>query len=126
MENYKILLIDDDPFISDMYLVKFKERGFQVEVAQDGKTGLARLKEYKPHIVLLDVIMPIMDGFEILKKIKNDSSFAGTKVVLLTNLGQKEDIEKGLELGADDYIVKAHYTPTEVVDKIEKMVKGET
>lgn len=118
----KILIIDDDPFILEMYALKFKEEGFSVETAKDGKTGLAKLEEIKPDVVLLDVVMPVMDGFDILKKIKALPN-PRPRVFFLTNFGQKDDIERGMKLGADDYIIKAHYTPSEVVAKIRELLE---
>ncbi len=121
-KNHKILIIDDDPFILDMYVLKFKQEGFQVETAPDGKSGLQKIKEYLPEVLLLDIVMPVMDGFDILQEIKKSNLIPNSKVVLLTNLGQKEDIDRGMGLGADDYIIKAHFTPTEVVNKVKKLL----
>jgi len=118
----KILIIDDDPFILEMYVLKFKESGFAIETAQDAKTGLQKLKEFQPTIVLLDIVMPAMDGLEALREIKKNDG-QKVKVVLLTNLGQKEDVEKGLKLGADGYIIKAHFTPSEVVEKVRGLLE---
>ena len=119
----KILIIDDDPFILDMYVLKFKERGFEVSTARDGKDGLQKIQEYEPDLVLLDVVMPILDGFDVLQELKKTKPAHPLKIVLLTNLGQKEDVERGLGLGADDYIVKAHFTPSEVVDKVKDLLQ---
>lgn len=118
----KVLIIDDDPFILDMYVLKFKESGFQVETAQDGKSGLKKIKDTHPDIVLLDVVMPAMDGFDVLQDIKKNFSPPLPKIVLLTNLGQKEDVDRGMQLGADDYVIKAHFTPSDVVDKVKKIL----
>lgn len=115
----KVLIVDDDPFILDMYVLKFKQDGFDVEIATDGKKVLQQVKDTKPDVVLLDVIMPFADGFEVLKQMKNDPSMKDIQVIMLTNLGQKEDIEKSLALGAADYIIKAHFTPSEVVNKVK-------
>ncbi len=120
MEKKKILLIEDDPFIAEMYAIKFKNE-YDFDIAQDGEIGLKKLNEYKPDLVLLDIILPKIDGFEILQKIKTDPNLSSIPVVLLTNLGQKENIKKGLQMGALDYIVKAHFTPSEVVEKVKKI-----
>ena len=121
-KDHKILIIDDDPFILDMYVLKFKQEGFQIETASNGKDGLQKIKEYLPEVLLLDIVMPVMDGFDILQEIKKNNLLPNSKVVLLTNLGQKEDIDRGMGLGADDYIIKAHFTPTEVVNKVKKLL----
>ncbi len=117
----KILIIDDDPFILEMYVLKLKEYDFQVETANNGKEGLAKLKEYQPDLLLLDIVMPALDGFDILQEIKKTAA-PHLKIILLTNLGQKEDVERGMQLGADDYIIKAHFTPSEVVDKVKNIL----
>ncbi len=120
----KVFIVDDDPFILDMYVVKFKEAGFALETATDGKEAIAAIKKSIPDIVLLDVIMPLVDGFDVLQKLKEDAATKKIPVVLLTNLGQKEDTEKGFQMGAVDYIVKAHFTPSEVVEKVKKLLKA--
>lgn len=118
----KILLVEDDTFISGMYQTKLTMLGYTVRVAVDGESGWQELKKEIPDLLLLDIVLPRKDGFEILSDIRNDAQLKGLPVILLTNLGQKPDVQKGLELGADDYIIKAHFTPTEVVEKIEKML----
>lgn len=121
---HKILIIDDDPFILEMYVLKFKEEGFQIETAKDGKEGLKKIKEYEPDVVLLDIVMPIMDGFDVIRSLKRENVQTNAKIVLLTNLGQKDDVERGMQLGAHDYIIKAHFTPSEVVKKIKDLLKN--
>ena len=123
-DKIKILIVDDDVFLLDMYSLKFKEAGFQVEIAQNGEEAIKKIKEVGPKIILLDIVMPKMDGLETLRQIKKDKIAENTKIVILTNLGQKEDIEKSLRLGADDYIVKAHFTPTEVLNKVKALLAG--
>lgn len=118
----KILIIEDDSFISDMYKLKLEAEGFQVEVAQDGQQGLEKLNKNKPDLVLLDVVMPKMDGFAVLGNIKGDPEVQNVPVVLLTNLGQKDSVEKGLKMGALDYVIKAHFTPSEVVEKVRSIL----
>jgi DNA-binding response OmpR family regulator len=122
----KILLVEDDTFISGMYQTKLSMLGYSVRVASDGEAGWAELQKETPDLVLLDIVLPKKDGFEILGDIRADAKFKGLPVILLTNLGQKPDVQKGLELGADDYIIKAHFTPSEVVEKIEKMLERKT
>src|SRR3989344_2337998 len=96
----KILIIDDDQFISDMYVLKLREAGFDADAASDGATGLEKIKNDAPDMVLLDIILPNMDGFEILKNAENEKLTKKTKFILLSNLGEKRDIEKGIGLGA--------------------------
>lgn len=119
-----ILLVEDDSFISGMYQAKLATLGYQVEVKDDGAAAWERLQQDPlPDLVLLDVVLPQKDGFEILTDIRRSARTRGLLVILLTNLGQKPDVERGVKLGADDYIIKAHYTPSEVVHKIEHVLK---
>lgn len=117
-----ILLVEDDPFLIDIYAKKLKEAGFKVEVAIDGEEALKKLKEKKPDLLLLDIVLPQIDGWEILQKIKKNKKLEDLKVVILSNLGQKEEIEKGLKLGAEKYLIKAHYTPSQVVEEVKKVL----
>lgn len=119
----KILLIEDDSFLSEIYVAKFQESGFEVLVAYNGSTGLAKIKEQAPDLILLDVVMPNIDGFAVLQTIKEDSSTRHIPVVILSNLGEQENVQKGLDLGAAAYIVKAHHTPTEVVAKVKEILQ---
>jgi len=120
----KILIIEDDSFLSEMYSTKLIQEGFETEIAIDGKQGINKIKDIKPDLVLLDIVLPKMDGFEILESIKKDPEFKNIPIILLTNLGQKNEIEKGLSLGADEYIIKAHFTPTAVVAKVKEILKS--
>ncbi len=113
-----ILIVDDDKFLLDMYALKFTELNFIVESAFSADDALAALKEKRPDVILLDVVMPGMDGFELLKKIKEENLSAGSLVIMLSNLGQESDIERAKQIGADGYIVKASATPGEIVKKI--------
>ncbi len=118
----KILLVDDDEFLLDMYSVKFRESGFQLELARGGEDALKLLREgLEPDIILLDIVMPIIDGFEFLRIIAKEGLKKKATVIILSNLGQKEDIDKGLALGASDYIIKANSTPSEVVKKVQSI-----
>ncbi len=119
----KILLIEDDTFLVEMYTTKFELEGFGVISAEDGVKGLEMVKKEEPDIILLDILMPKMDGFAVLDALKKDKATADIPVVLLTNLGQKEDVKKGFEKGAVGYLIKAHFMPSEVVEKIKKILK---
>lgn len=121
-EKIKILLIEDDTFLLSMYATKFELENFEVIAAEDGEKGVKCALEEKPRVILLDIILPIMDGFEVLKRIKSDPVAKDIPVILLTNLSQKNDIEKGMNLGAVDFLIKAHFTPSEVVEKVKKVL----
>lgn len=119
----KVLLIEDDTFLSGLYATKFSMEGFEVFSSTDGEAGLKLAKEKAPDVILLDIILPVKDGFEVLAELKNDPTTKTVPVILLTNLSQKEDAEKGLKQGAVDYLIKAHFMPSEVVDKVKKYIK---
>jgi len=118
-----ILLVEDDPFLIDIYKNKLSNAGFEIDVAGEGETALRKIKEKKPDLVLLDIVLPGTDGWEILKKIRTEMGLKDLKVLILSNLSQKEEVEKGMELGATKYLIKAHYTPSEVVKEIKKLLK---
>jgi len=122
-ENIKILLVEDDTFLVEMYTTKFELEGFEVVSAEDGKRGLELAKKENPDVILLDILMPKMDGFEVLDELKADAATKDVPVILLTNLGQQDDIKKGFEKGAVGYLVKAHFMPSEVVDKIKGILE---
>ena len=124
----QILLVEDDPFLIDIYTTKFKEEGFSVKVANDGEEGLRKLREgegneEKFDLLVLDIVLPHVDGWEILKEIKASEKLKNLKIVILSNLGQKGEVEKGVKLGATKYLIKAHYTPSEVVAEIKQLLK---
>lgn len=122
-EQIKVFIVDDDEFLLEMYAVKFREAGFAVDIAKDSAEALGKIKAgYSPKVLMIDVVMPSIDGFELLRLIKKDNLLPDALIVILTNLGQKEDIDRGLRLGADDYIVKAHFTPAEVVKKVSALL----
>jgi len=122
-EKIKILLVEDDTFLLDMYATKFELEGFSVVMAEDGKKGLEMAAKDDPDIILLDILMPKMDGFTVLDELKKNKDTEKIPVILLTNLGQKDDVKKGFEKGAVGYLIKAHFMPSEVVDKIKKILK---
>ena len=95
----------------------------EVSEAVDGEEGIKKIKEEKPDLILLDLILPGIDGFEVLSKKKEDPALASIPVIILSNLGQKDDVEKGLKMGAVDYLIKAHFTPGEIIDKIKAVLK---
>lgn len=119
----KILIIEDDKFLRELIAKKLSQEGFETLEAIDGQEGLKKIKEVRPDLILLDLILPGMDGFEILAKIKEEVSLSSIPVIILSNLGQKEDIEKGLRLGAVDYLIKAHFAPAEIIEKIKNVLK---
>ncbi len=119
----KILIVEDDKFLRRVISRKLSGEGYDIVEALDGEKGLKSAQEEKPDIILLDLILPGIDGFEVLARIKQDPSIASIPVMILSNLGQKEDIDKGMKMGAVDYLIKAHFTPGEIAGRIEKILK---
>lgn len=119
----KILIVEDDRFLRELIARKLIKEGYEIVEAVDGEEGVKKVKDEKPDLILLDLILPGMDGFEVLAKIKDDPKTSLIPVLILSNLGQKEEIEKGLKLGAVDFLVKAHFTPDEIVEKIKRILK---
>ena len=117
-----ILLVEDDPFIVDIYNTKLKQAGFDVDIAQDGETAISKLREKKPDLVVLDIVLPQVDGWEVLRRVKDIPGLKDLKVIVFSNLGQQEEIEKGIKLGSVRYLIKAHYTPSQVVDEIKSLL----
>ncbi len=119
----KILIIEDDKFLRELIAQKLTKESYEVFEAIDGEEGIKKIKTEKPDLVLLDLILPGIDGFEVLSQMKKDPSLSQLPVIILSNLGQKEDIEKGINLGANDYLIKAHFTPNEIIEKIKTVLK---
>jgi DNA-binding response OmpR family regulator len=118
----KIAIIEDDEAISQMYSFKFKAEGFEVESAENGIKGLELIKQMKPDIILLDIMMPEMNGDEMLAKMRKTNWGKNIKVIVLTNLGEEEIPESVSHLGVLDIVVKAQYTPTQVIELVKKLL----
>ncbi|MFA5962301.1 MAG: response regulator [Parcubacteria group bacterium] len=118
------MIIEDDYFVLDIYHTKLTQEGFEVLDAKDGGEGLEKLRtqEKLPDLILLDIIMPNLGGLDVLGAIKQDERLRNIPIILLTNLSQKDEIDKGLELGATDYLIKSHFTPSEVLEKINSVL----
>ncbi len=115
-----ILLVEDDTILVEMYQAKFELEGHDITVATNGEECLKVLETYRPELILLDILMPKVNGFHVLKEIKKDPNLRQIPVILLTNLGESEvDMNKDLAkaLGVADYLIKSHHTPDEVVEK---------
>ncbi|AKM83824.1 TPA: response regulator [Candidatus Campbellbacteria bacterium] len=122
VKKYKILLVDDDKFLIDMYSLKFQENGFTVETVFGGEEAVNKLKEKKDFdVVLLDLIMPGMDGFELLENIRSQKLAENSAVIVLSNQGQKEDVDRANQFGVDGYIIKASTIPSEVLHAVVKI-----
>ena len=118
----KILIIEDDKFLRELIAKKLRSEDYEVTEALDGEDGVAKAKELKPDLVLLDLILPGIDGFNVLAKIKEDPVTNQAPVIILSNLGQQEEVERALNLGATDFLIKAHFTPSEIIEKINQIL----
>ena len=118
-----ILLIEDDKFLSSMYQTKLEIEGYNILRASDGETGFKLAKQHKPDLILLDIVLPNLSGFEVMEQLSQNSDLSKIPVIFLTNLSQKEDTKKGLKLGAKSYLIKAHYMPSEIMSEIKKFLK---
>ena len=122
-DKRKILIVDDDTFLLDMYAFKFSQHNFEVYTASDGLQVIEKLKDkLSPDIILMDIIMPDMDGFEMLEKINKDNLSPDSTKIILTNKSQQSDIDRGNNLGASGYIVKASSTPAEVISQVVEIL----
>lgn len=121
--SIKILIVEDDPFLSSLAAGRLEKEGYKIKVAVDGTQALKSIEEEIPDMVLLDVIMPGMNGFDVLRSIRGNPKTKDLSVVIFSNLGQEHEIEEGKKLGADDFLVKAKFTLKEVVDKINIILK---
>lgn len=122
----KIMLVEDDAILVEMYEAKFELEGHEIVVATNGQECLNLLQDYQPDIILLDILMPKLNGFHVLKEIKKQPALRSIPVILLTNLGEAEvDMNQELAraLGVNDYLIKSHHTPDEVVTKVMKALE---
>lgn len=122
MNTLKVAIVEDDTFLAGMYEQKFRMEQMNPLMAYDGEAGLELVKKEKPDIVLLDIMMPKMDGWEVLQALRAEPSTKAIPVIMLTNLGQKEDVDLALKYGANDYLIKAHFNPQEVIDRVREIV----
>lgn len=121
----KILLVEDEDFIRELYQRQLTKAGFMVKTAADGTTALNDLGSESYDLVLLDIMLPEMNGLQILREFKTKNPNSKTVVILLTNLGQEAVIKEGFELGAQAYLIKASYTPDQVVSEVKNALAGQ-
>lgn len=120
--NHKIAIIEDDVAIAGMYNAKLTASGYDVKVAENGKVGLDLIKSFRPDVILLDLMMPVMNGLEVLQKFKDDPELTRAKVVVLSNMGDTETTAKIADFKVDDRIVKAELTPSQVAERVKKVL----
>lgn len=123
-DGKKILVVEDDKFLRELFVRKLYNDGFEVKNATNSEDTFSILSEWRPEMIVLDLILPGEDGFTILEKVKGDEQLADIPVVVLSNLGQNEDIERAKSLGALDFMVKANHTLDEIIEKVKGYLKG--
>jgi DNA-binding response OmpR family regulator len=121
----KILLVDDDAFLRDMYATKFTQKGYEVDVAETAEVALSKLHDHTYDIALLDIIMPGMNGLELLRKIKSEQLASNPICIMLSNQSEETDKKEAFDGGAKGYIVKAEHIPSEVVDEVARIAGGQ-
>lgn len=119
----KILIIEDERPLLEMYRVRFLKAGYEVFSTENGKPGIEIALKENPDFILLDILMPKTDGYEVIKALKNNPRTKKIPILVFSNLSQPEEMKKAIELGADNYVVKADLTPSELLSKVEKMLK---
>lgn len=119
----KILLIEDEAYLSEMYKIKLESEGYKVFIADNGEDGIKKIETEKPDLVLLDLMMPKMNGFQVLEKLREKNLLDSIRIYVLSNLSQREEIEKGVSLGAEGFLIKASLTPTQIADFVHDIFK---
>ena len=120
----KVLLVEDDSFLSNIYFIKLKEAGIVVDTAFSGEEAIIKIREQKPDLVLLDIILPGITGWEVLEKIRQDDDLRDIKVIVLSNIDEEKETNKGSKLGVERHIVKAHHTPSEIVKEVRDLLNN--
>ena len=121
-DGQKILLVEDDPFLSSLLKNRFQKESFNIILAQDGEEALISLKSGKPNLILLDIILSKKSGFEVMEEIREDPQLEKIPIIIISNLGQPEDVQRGYELGAIEYFVKAKTSIDDLVEKVKEFL----
>ncbi len=119
----KILVVEDDKFLRELIAKKILAEGYIAVEAKDGEEGLKKIEEEKPDLVLLDLVLPGMTGFDILENVNENPLLSDIPIVVFSNLGQSDDVDRAINLGAKDFLIKAHFTPQEIIEKIKSVLK---
>lgn len=119
----KILIIEDEEIILDLLQKKLTQEGYSISVAKDGEEGIRAMREDKPDLILLDIVMPKMGGFEVMEEMQKDNSLKDIPIIVVSNSGQPVELDKAQELGAKDWLIKTEFDPQEVVDKVKKWIR---
>lgn len=125
MDKRRILIVEDDIFIRDIYKVRFEQEGYEVNMAENGIAAMEKMNQgLIPEIILLDIIMPGMDGVEVLKKLKENDQWKEIPIIMLTNISERDKVGEAMDLGVKDYLIKSHFTPSEVVQKVGALLNS--
>jgi len=119
-----IIIIEDEQYLSEMYKIKFEQKNYQIIIANDGMKGIELAKQKQPDLILLDIVLPKMDGYQVLQELKKDEKTKNLKVYVLSNLGQNNEINKAFKHGADGYLIKSDLTPSQLLDKVKQALNG--
>jgi DNA-binding response OmpR family regulator len=119
----RVLIVEDEPALLDIYATKLRMNGYQVITAKDGIEGIEAAIHEDPHLILLDVLIPFKDGFEVLKDLKSHPKTKDVPVIILSNLGQEYEVKRGLALGAESFLTKANLTPARVVEEVKRVLE---
>lgn len=118
----KILIVEDEKIMRDLLVMKLEKEGYEISVAIDGQEGLKTLRKIKPNLILLDIIMPRMGGFEMMEEMNKDPQLKKIPVIIISNSGQSVELDRAIKLGAEDWLIKAEFDPKEVIDKVIKQI----
>ena len=119
-----ILIIEDDFFIRELYDRQFTKDGYRVETSEDGPDGLVKASQIKPDLILLDIMLPKLNGLDLLRTLKSKDETKDIPVILLTNLGQESVIKEGFEYGAESYLIKSAYTPSQIIEEVKNFLEA--
>lgn len=118
----KVLIVEDEQLIGDLLQKKLREEGYYVCMARDGEEGLRQIRDERPHLILLDIVLPRLNGFEVLAELKKDEELKRIPVIVISNSGQPIEIEKAKEAGVRDWLIKTEFDPQEVLEKVRKHI----
>ena len=118
----KIIIIEDEEVLLELLQKKLIQEGYQVDAARDGQEGLKKIKEDKPDLILLDIVMPKMGGFEVIKQVNQDEGLKNIPIIIISNSGQPVELDRAKELGVRDWLIKTDFDPEEVVTKVKKQL----
>ena len=118
----KILIIEDEPMLSDLLYEVLVDEGFIVERTMSGEEGIKKIEDFNPDLILLDILLPFISGYDVLSWLKKQKKFSSIPVLVISNLGQEEEIKKSLSLGAKEHIIKSNFTLEEIVKKVKEFL----